>query len=128
MPARSLNSRVLRWPKADVVIAAARKWASALAASRRDILRIGYFGSYARGDWGVGSDLDILIVLNETSMPFHQRALLFESPGLPVPAEMLVYTAAEWEKLMQESTRFSNMLKHEVRWFSESHSSPTAAA
>jgi hypothetical protein len=116
MPTRSLNSRVLRWPKAEVVLEAARKWAGALARERSDIVRIGYFGSYARGDWGVGSDLDLLIVIDDTTAPFHERALQFENPRLPVPAELLVYTAAEWSQLMSQSRRFSTMLKNEARW------------
>lgn len=118
---------MLRWPKADVVINAAQKWAAALAQVRPDVIRIGYFGSYARGDWGVGSDLDLLIVIHESDAPFHERALQFESPHLPVPAEMLIYTAAEWNKLMRESTRFSNMLRQEARWlFARDESSSTA--
>lgn len=116
MPVRSLNSHGLRWPKAEVVVEAARNWAAARAGTCKHIIRVGYFGSYARGDWGVGSDLDLVIVIDETSRPFHERPLEFESPRLPVPAEMLVYTAAEWDKLMYASTRFSNMLKNEARW------------
>ena len=116
IPKRSLNSRVLRWPDDKTVIEAARNWASVLGQQRKDILRIGYFGSYARGDWGVGSDLDLILVIDDANAPFHERALQFESPRLPVPAEMLVYSAAEWDKLIFESTRFSNMLKNEARW------------
>src|SRR6266516_1120095 len=73
MPVRSLNSRVLRWPNADVVIGAARNWATALGRARKDVIRIGYIGSYARGDWGVGSDLDLVIVTDEANAPFHER-------------------------------------------------------
>jgi hypothetical protein len=48
----------------------------------------------------VGSDLDLVIVINESNSPFNERPLHFDSPDLPVPAEMLVYTAAEWDQLM----------------------------
>jgi hypothetical protein len=118
---------VLRWPDPDVVIEAARGWADSLAQQRKDVLRIGYFGSYARGDWGVGSDLDLVIVVTETNAPFHERSLQFQSPDLPVPAEMLIYTAAEWDKLMSKSTRFANMLRTEARWLYEQQQSSSTA-
>jgi predicted nucleotidyltransferase len=119
MPVRSLNSRVLRWPNADVVIGAARNWATALGRARKDVIRIGYIGSYARGDWGVGSDLDLVIVTDEANAPFHERALQFDALHLPVPVEMLVYTASEWELLMSKTGRYSTMLKNEARWLYE---------
>src|SRR5450756_645313 len=60
MPVRSSSSHVLTWPPRDAVDEAARAWGAALKASRSDVVRVGYFGSYARGDWGVGSDLCLL--------------------------------------------------------------------
>lgn len=52
MPVRSLNSSVLRWPDARAVEAALQHWAKTTAQTHPEVLRIGYFGSYARGDWG----------------------------------------------------------------------------
>ena len=63
MPVRSLSSPVLRWPDKREVDQAVRRWSERAVASRPDILRVGYFGSYARGDWGVGSDLDLVIIV-----------------------------------------------------------------
>ena len=57
---------------------------------------MGYFGSYARGDWGVGSDVDLLVLLSETGLAFERRALAFPATGLPVPADVLAYTVDEW--------------------------------
>jgi predicted nucleotidyltransferase len=39
------------------------------------VVRIGYFGSYARGDWGVGSDLDVIAVVAFSDEAFTRRAL-----------------------------------------------------
>lgn len=58
MPVRSLNSSVLRWPDPDSVVKAVRRWAKKYGENKPEVERIGYFGSYARGDAGVGSDLD----------------------------------------------------------------------
>lgn len=124
MPKRSLTSRVLRWPDATKVISAAGQWAIALAQTRNDICGIGYIGSYARGDWGVGSDLDLVIVVESSSEPFHQRAVQFNALDLPVPVDLLVYTSAEWKALISESTRFSAVLKNELRWLTAATAKP----
>ncbi|MBC7338043.1 MAG: nucleotidyltransferase domain-containing protein, partial [Clostridia bacterium] len=84
MPVRSLNSPVLRWPSKDEVEKAFRKWARKQKERHPDILRIGYFGSYARTSWGVGSDLDIIVVVSTSSKPFHERSCDFDATDLPV--------------------------------------------
>ncbi len=87
-----------------------------LAERRSDILAIGYIGSYARGDWGVGSDLDVIVIVNDTPDAFHERGVKFHSPRLPVPVDLLVYTSAEFKALRQQESRFGKMLREEVRW------------
>ena len=78
MPVRSLNSSVLRWvPEEEEVIKAFKDWAKKVCLKRRDVVKIGFFGSYARGDWGVGSDLDVIVVLKESDLPFWKRCIEF---------------------------------------------------
>lgn len=89
MPVRSLRSSTLRWPRRDEVFSALEAWVSTLEV--RGLLAVGVFGSYARGDWGVGSDLDLLIVLNSSALPFKRHMALLPLESLPVPAEALVY-------------------------------------
>jgi len=76
-----------------------RAWAREMARRHPGVLRIGYFGSYARGDWGVGSDLDIVAVVEHTDRPFHHRTRDWDTESLPVPVDLLVYTAEEWARL-----------------------------
>jgi len=102
MPVRSLSSPVLRWPDARTVTDAARHWAAGAARACPDVARIGCFGSYVRGDWGVGSDLDIVVVLDRSDVPFERRAVEWDTTPLPVPADVLVYTSAEWRALCRE--------------------------
>ena len=116
MPKRSLSSRVLRWPEPATVLAAAGEWATAFGPTQPDLLGIGYIGSYARGDWGVGSDLDLLLVLRRAEGPFHERAGKFERPRLPVSVDLLVYTAAEVEAFQKEGRRFGKVLARELKW------------
>lgn len=54
MPVRSLSSSVLRWPDRRFVERRLVAWAGEEAPRHPGLLRLGYFGSYARGDAGVG--------------------------------------------------------------------------
>lgn len=114
MPVRSWRSSVLRWPDAAAVLAAARAWAERLAASEPAVERIGVVGSYARGDWGVGSDLDVVVIVTESPLSFERRAARFDTAELPVPVDLLVYTSAEWERMVADG-RLAR-LAAEARW------------
>ncbi len=115
MPTRPLRSSVLRWPDAATVGAAAHTWAREQADAQPTVQRIGYFGSYARGDWGVGSDLDLVVILDATDEPFEHRASSFETTHLPVPADVAVYAACEWETLRYRPG-FGRTVPDEVGW------------
>ena len=113
MPVRSLNSSVFRWPNGKAVDDAAGRWAAEESRNRKGVLRIGYFGSYARGDWGVGSDLDLVVVVQRSTLAFERRAVEWDTTKLPVPADLLVYTKAEWRSL---TGRFRDTLEKETVW------------
>jgi predicted nucleotidyltransferase len=115
MPVRSLSSSVIRWPEAETVDKAVREWAKKIAEQRPETVRIGYFGSYARGDWGVGSDLDLIVIVERTQDVFEHRTGRWDATELPVPADVLVYTAEEW-KALQLQGRFSNTVRKEAVW------------
>lgn len=95
---------------------AVRSWSIEQALKRPELMYLGYFGSYARGNWGVGSDLDLIAVVDTTSVPFERRLLNWELDILPVPADILVYTLTEWKELQQKGDKFSRMLNREVIW------------
>lgn len=126
MPVRSLSSSVLRWPDRLAVDQAIRDWAKERAEERKDILKIGYFGSYARGDWGVGSDLDIIIILERSDLPFARRAVEWDTGELPVPADLLVYTYDEWES-MKDQGRFYRTVMNEALWVYKKVGRPLSA-
>ena len=116
MPVRSLRSSVLKWPDHAQAGEAARTWAADAARQHPGLLRAAYFGSYARGDWGVGSDLDLFVVVQKAQDPFECRPLAWDLSGLPVPAELLVYTVNEWDRLQAEGGRFARTLAREAVW------------
>jgi predicted nucleotidyltransferase len=116
MPVKSLNSSILKWPNKNTVDQAVRSWSAEQGRQRSGLRKLGYFGSYARGDWGVGSDLDLIAIVDDTAEPFERRALSWELNGFPVPAELLVYTAKEWQQMQNENKRFIRVLNKEVIW------------
>jgi uncharacterized protein len=116
MPVRSLNSSVIKWPDLNAVREAISQWATEEVPKRPDLVRLGYFGSYARGEWGVGSDLDLIAVVAEASEAFERRNLSWSLTSLPVPADMLVYTQTEWESLKKGGGRFAATLSRETVW------------
>jgi len=114
MPVRSLRSPVLRWPSREEVEEALKSWITRHPIP--GLLALGYFGSYARGEEGVGSDLDLVLVVAASELPPWQRAALLPLEELPVPTEALVYTLEEWRALPQRSPRFAKALREEARW------------
>lgn len=51
MLVRSLSSSALTWPNRETVDRAVRRWGKAVAHRKPEVIRIGYLGSCARGDW-----------------------------------------------------------------------------
>ncbi len=119
MPVRSLSSSVFKWPNRKEVDKAVRAWAPEAAEQHAVVLRIGYFGSYARGDWGVGSDLDMIAIVEHAEEPFEKRSLNWDVDDLPVPVQLIVYSLKEWELLMHKGGRFACTLQRETVWVHE---------
>jgi len=115
MPVRSLNSYVLKWPDAKTVKDAFTVWAKKTVRNNTNVVRIGYFGSYARGTTGPGSDLDVVIIVKSSDKPFERRGIDWDLTRLPVPVDVLVYTLREWESLDMHS-RMARILKSETIW------------
>ncbi len=119
MPVRSSSSSVLKWPNRDTVDRAVRAWSADLIPTHPAVERVGYFGSYARGDWGVGSDLDLIVIVDRSAEPFTRRALAFDTLGLPVPTDLLVYTVGEWRRMRDEGVSFAARVEREAMWVLE---------
>ncbi len=116
MPVRSSNSPPLKWPDRHTVLDRALAWAAHAGASVPGLLKVGVFGSYARGDWGVGSDLDLLAVVQHADTAPDQRPAAWDTTTLPVPVDLLIYTSAEWEALIGSRSRFATVARDEILW------------
>lgn len=100
MPVSLLSSSVLKWPDRTTVVQALSHWAHQIALMHSEVEQIGYFGSYARGNWGVGSDVDLIIVVSAATEPFERRGTKWKLTELPVPADVFTYTREEMNALL----------------------------
>ena len=53
------------------------------------------------------------------SLPYlggHDMQITINLNGLPVPADIIVYSLPEWEGLEKKDTKFGRMLKNEAVW------------
>lgn len=116
MPVKSSDTSVIKWPDRATVERALSQWVAEQADRHPELQRLGYFGSYARDDWGVGSDLDLVAVVNASDVPFERRPVDWKTETLPVPAEILIYTQQEWSDLQGRETKFAEMLNTETVW------------
>ncbi|KXG76752.1 hypothetical protein AN618_14370 [Fervidicola ferrireducens] len=116
MPVRSLNSSVLKWPDKEAAVLSLLEWTKEIVKNRDDIVKVGYFGSYARGDWGVGSDLDIIVIVKKSEIPFDKRSAEWDTEGISVPVDLLVYTEEEYENMKTSNSGFCRAIEKEVEW------------
>jgi predicted nucleotidyltransferase len=116
MPVKSLNSSVIKWPDLETVREAIGQWAKEEVRQHPGLIRLGYFGSYARGEWGVGSDLDLIAIVTDSPVAFDRRNLSWSLTSLPIPSDLLVYTLTEWESLEKTGSRFARTLSRETVW------------
>lgn len=114
MPIRSSDSSVHTWPDRETVHEAVTRWAEELSAGRDDVVGVAYLGSYARGDWGPESDVDLVVVVEETDEPVWRRGRSFDVTGLPVPADLLVFDREEWAERMGRGDRFARTVRDEA--------------
>ncbi len=124
MPVTSSSSSVKRWPATEAVLDGLREWAEAEAARRPELEALGYFGSYARGDEGFGSDLDLVAIVTRSPLPHAERPRAWKTEALPVATDLLVYTRGEWESLQEDGGRFARTLAAEAIWLVDRRTAP----
>ncbi len=71
---------------------------AALLLARGDVEEVVVFGSFERGTYAPGSDLDVLIVLRDSTLPVRDRAAEFMPPSFPVPLDLFPFTRAELDE------------------------------
>jgi predicted nucleotidyltransferase len=108
--------RIFKALARERLLSALRSWAAEFKGHHTEVLRIGLFGSYARGDYAPGSDADILLLVRQCEQPqWFLRPLAYDTASLPVGVDLLVYTEEEARRLSGRSSWFGRILS-EIVW------------
>lgn len=77
--------------------------------------RVWLFGSQARGNSGVDSDIDLLAVVPHSSVSRYQRAVAArrELSDFNVPMDIVVLTHDEWEKQLKAPSSLASTVARE---------------
>jgi UTP:GlnB (protein PII) uridylyltransferase len=111
-----LTQSVLRWPEPEHVLRLVADWAERMAGEHPGLERVGVFGSYGRGEAGVGSDLDLLLIDRQTNGPQRQRLLVWPLEELPLSCDALVLTPSEHRDLLGGQSAMAAALARDSRW------------
>ena len=84
--------------------------------SRPEVEKVGLFGSYATDTFGPASDVDLLIILNESSKVFLDRIPDYIPENLDVCCDVFPYTTEEIEKMKEDGNRWIRHVLDEVSW------------
>lgn len=90
---------------------------AAIKSRHAEVVAVYVFGSHARRDATGRSDLDVLVVLSDSSEEMLRRILRFRKFfDLEIPVDLLVYTEDEIKQALAERNAFMiRVLKEAVR-------------
>ncbi|MFM7169359.1 MAG: nucleotidyltransferase domain-containing protein [Cyanobium sp.] len=111
-----MTQSLLRWPEPETVLRQTTEWAERVAREHPGLERIGVFGSYGRGNAGVGSDLDLLLIDRDAAGPQHERLLVWPLEELPLSCDALVLTPQEHRELLAGGSAMGAALARDSRW------------
>ena len=101
-----LRSASPKFASRSEILSLARTTALRIAANHPEVSRVVLFGSFARGDYGVRSDMDLLIVLKSSDLPIRERIGEFLKECSGYPTDVFPLTEAELEARLQDSDPF----------------------
>ncbi len=106
MPNPFLSSPTPRFADHNETVALARQFSSRVAAARPEVRKIILFGSFARGDYGTRSDLDLLIVLDRSDKALGERLSDYLQFGSGYPTDILPLTEQEIDARLADRDPF----------------------
>lgn len=113
----STSVKIFYFPK-KAVWSALRTLSADMAREFPEIERIVVFGSVARGEAVPGSDVDLLIILKESSIPILERIPRYVPNHFPVGVDVFPYTQDEFDTRLREGDFFvKRALKEGIELF-----------
>ncbi|MBI4456039.1 MAG: nucleotidyltransferase domain-containing protein [Acidobacteria bacterium] len=74
--------------------------------SRKEVCAVWLIGSYHRRDFGPFSDVDLVLIVENSDKRFFDRAAKYVECAFPVPMDLFVYTAAEVREMQRTGHPF----------------------
>jgi predicted nucleotidyltransferase len=90
-----LRTVVVKSVDEDGVRRAADAWATRLLEARPEVEEVVFFGSFARGTFAPGSDLDVLIIVDRSAKAARDRIPDYLPGAFPVGVDLFVMTREE---------------------------------
>ncbi|HEX9670971.1 MAG TPA: nucleotidyltransferase domain-containing protein [Thermoanaerobaculia bacterium] len=105
---RSYGSVEITSVDRPALLAALSERARRLSSDHPEVEEVLLFGSFARGDYTPASDVDLLIIVTSTEVPFLKRADPYRDifASLPFDVWPLVYTRTELDRMKAEGNSF----------------------
>lgn len=92
----------------DSLLAALQRGAAQLGRDFPEVEMVALFGSFARGDYTPESDVDLLLQVSDTEVPYLERPDRYRDAfaAIPLDVNLTVYTRDEAEGLRREAGGF----------------------
>ena len=97
----SISARV-RYAEPETIRKAVRDYARNIRDGHPEVRSIRWFGSWVRGDAGVGSDVDLCIIVDRCDTSRRDRIMDFLPLVFPVGIDLFIYTPSEFDTLRTE--------------------------
>ncbi len=119
MQTKSSDSVKIRYLDKTAIMKAITHLVGDLSQKYPKIEEIRLFGSLARDEAVPGSDVDILIVLTDSDLPFNDRIDKYMPSSFPVGIDVLPYTEPEIETMLDQGNHFlKSAMKDSIILFS----------
>ena len=102
-----------RFADREELLSLARETAERIATAQPYVREGILFGSFARGDYGTRSDLDLLVILDRSDKPARERLVDFLEYTSNYPMDIFPLTQAEIESRLREGDPFLRRVMRE---------------
>jgi len=93
-----------------------KDYAKSIKCKHPEVERVGFFGSYANDTYGPASDMDLLIILRESSKRFLDRIPDYLPEKFSVSCDVFPYTDEKVERMKQSGTPWICHVLKETVW------------
>ena len=114
---KSFDSVKISFVNHDQLIDALEQISRRIKKDNQSVQRIFLFGSFRKGNYTPGSDVDILITLTDTSIRFLERRDQFIDyfESIPLDVNLTVYTEEEITKMIEKNNFFIRNVMSDAR-------------